>query len=233
MIQKYIFLTSFNTAKLYGGHEGDTQEWISYRMRIFMEYTRRSLENQTNQDFLAIYHITPQSEEIIRNELKKYKELPNNIIFVVDKYRAIQEYLAGAERVYVSVLHSDDMYRQDFIQYLHDYVPSKDVHLLIHKKGYAYNIDTGIVGYYDSVAPNFYTQIFEVKDYLEYVMYYGELFHAYQRLMVHDSNFGYMYMLGVHDKNTYTAYKRAFPNIFRDKQVILNWKEIIKSFGLQ
>lgn len=232
MVEKYIFVTSFNTAKLYGGPIGYTQEWISTRLKIFMEYTRKSLECQTNQDFLAIYHVAPCSEDIVRKELSKYEKLPDNIVFTTDKYKIIRNYLVGADRVYCSVLHSDDMYRRDFVQYLHDYIPSKDVHLLIHKRGYAYNMNTGILEYYKSSAPNFYTQIFEVKDYLGYVMYYGEVHHAYQGVFTHDANMQPMYMLGVHDKNTFRSYHLKFPRSYGEEQVIPDWKEIMESFGL-
>ena len=52
-----------------------TKEWIESRINIFMNYTLKSLQAQTNQNFLALLQYDDRSKSLIKYELDKYKIL--------------------------------------------------------------------------------------------------------------------------------------------------------------
>ena len=68
---------------------------------IFMKYTRKSLENQTYQDFLTVVVYEPESEQIINNILKEYSNLPKNIIFTKNSSIPINDYIKDGDEVLV------------------------------------------------------------------------------------------------------------------------------------
>lgn len=66
----------------YIDEEGKDELWIKNRINVFMNYTYKSLVNQTNQDFTALIIYDDKTENIVISELVNYGELPENIIFI-------------------------------------------------------------------------------------------------------------------------------------------------------
>ena len=64
--------------------KAQTKEWIDPRIDVFMDYTAKSLINQTNQNFKCILRHTPGTKEVIHDSLSRYPKLPDNIIFTDD-----------------------------------------------------------------------------------------------------------------------------------------------------
>lgn len=235
-MKKYIVAIRFNSDQEVATRckvDCLSEEWIKKRLEIFNLCTRKSLEMQTNQDFMAVVAIHPSSEEIVKKLLKAYPTLPANIVFTSNRNKVIEGYIRGADKVFVSSLDSDDMYAPEFMQYLHDYHEREDETLIIFTKGYVYNLYTHIIDEYESPSPPFYTQIFKVKEYLDYYRYYHLIRHWYMQRFKHTAISKPLYMIILHDKNSYGNYKNIAPRVFGTEQVLSNWKSVKQQYHLQ
>ncbi len=234
MKTRYVIYTRFNSdhvlSKKY--HVALTKEWIKHRMELFNRYTRKCLQLQTNQDFLNIVHIHPDSKLIVEQELLNHPPLPKNIIFTSDKITAIENYLQDADQLFISNLDSDDLYNPHFVQFLHDYKPKENTSALICQRGYIFNSQTHIVDKYFSSSPPFFTQIYTAEEYLSYAKYYPPLAHGYMRFFNYEAITEPMYMIVLHDQNTWPKYKLHVPRCFGNEQPLSNWKEILKEYDL-
>ncbi len=236
MITRYIIVSRFNSdiglSQEYHITDSLTEKWIAYRMEIFNRFTRKSLEFQTNQEFLCLLTFHPDSTDIIQKELLKYPPLPSNIVFTSDKKSLIENYILNADQLYLSNLDSDDMYHPKFIQFLHDHKVQSDKPLLIYKNGYIFNTNTGIINNYYCQSPPFFTEVFDVKDYLSYAMYYPPLAHGYMEYFAHETILDPMFIVILHNRNTWPNYRYHVAQVFQDQQVLGNWQEILKEYLL-
>lgn len=139
--KKIIISISFNTKKLPQYEQGLTSKWIHNRIKIFQKYTRNSLENQSNQDFITLIEYEDKTEKDIKKALGNYKKLPSNITFIPKSRleRKMKEQLAGYKYLYLVRLDSDDLYRKDYIKQLHNHQIRKQVQAIINQKGYMYD----------------------------------------------------------------------------------------------
>lgn len=48
------------------------RDWIENRMKIFMNYTLKSLKGQSNQNYIALVRYDRSTEKLIRQALSKY-----------------------------------------------------------------------------------------------------------------------------------------------------------------
>ncbi len=153
--------------KTYGRNENlrFTEGWIENRMRIFMNFTRKSLEKQTNQDFTALYVYEDSTEELINHALPKYSHLPENIRFIkkTEYNSAIDSLTTGYDELYLTRLDSDDMYANTFIQKLHDYKPKEETEALLCQYGYIYDCINKRLGEYYHYQFTFYTFIYKLN----------------------------------------------------------------------
>lgn len=143
-----------------------TQEWIDYRIDIFMKYTYQSLINQTNQHFIAFLHYDPTSKAKIQHSLKRYPPLQSNIKFVPDMDAAINEAIQNYTHFFLVHLDSDNMFHPSMIKTLF----TLDVYSLqyvICQSGYILDLTTQRLAFYSHPLPDtFYTFIYSTSQYL-------------------------------------------------------------------
>lgn len=146
-----------------------TEEWINKRVAIFMDFTLKSLTNQSNQNFLAFVVYHDSSRQFIEKALKNFPDLPFNIRFVSSSEyeEAVIKTLDGYKFFYELHLHSDDAYHRDFIEQLYQYKPAPQTKVLICQNGYIYNSLTEELGEYYNFSSSFNCLIYKVTDYLK------------------------------------------------------------------
>ncbi|MGL4344198.1 MAG: hypothetical protein ACRCTE_03295 [Cellulosilyticaceae bacterium] len=143
-----------------------TQNWIAYRLSVFMKYTYVSLVRQYNQNFRAFIQYDPASWNILRQELAKYPRLNSNIIFTPHIEGKMVEYIRGDAYFCLVYLDSDNMLSPQFVESLYR-EPVGNTEVLIHTKGYVYEETTRQVGVYSYPAPDtFYALIYPSYKYL-------------------------------------------------------------------
>ncbi|WP_164670812.1 glycosyltransferase [Virgibacillus doumboii] len=150
-------------------HAHLTEEWISKRMNIFMNFTLKSLINQSNQNYLAFIVYQDSSRQFIEKELQNYPNLPFNIRFVSSSEyeEAVIKTLNGYKYFYELHLHSDDAYHKNFIEQLYHYRPSPQTKVLICQNGYIYYSITEELGEYYNFSSSFNCLIYKAADYLK------------------------------------------------------------------
>ena len=132
-----------------------------------MKYTLQSLKKQTSQKFTALIRYAEASEDLIKDALKKYEELPRNIRFIPNKSNIdVQKKLSrGSENIYLVRLDCDDTYHKTFIRQLHAYHPKPDTCALINQAGYVYDSVNHRMASIMKPSPPFYTWIYKAEDY--------------------------------------------------------------------
>lgn len=138
--------------------KAQTKEWIDPRIDVFMDFTAKSLINQTNQNFKCILRHTPGTKEIINDSLSRYPKLPDNIIFTDDGDNLIKEIISPYKYVFHIRIDSDNMFSPDYIDqlykienfllglrypvkddhwgaisYIHEVIPTPSYMIIIHK----------------------------------------------------------------------------------------------------
>ncbi|MGM0876113.1 MAG: glycosyltransferase [Bacillota bacterium] len=168
--KKIIITIEFNSRS--DNHDdykiGLTPEWINYRMSIFMQYTLKSLINQTNQNFITLIQYAESTEKLIKQALAIYEPLPDNVQFVPHKSHndQIKEQISGYQYLYLVRLDCDDTYHKTFIQQLIDYQPKKSTQALINQNGYVYDSINNRIAPFRHFSPPFYTLIYKTQDFI-------------------------------------------------------------------
>ena len=147
------------------------EDWLRYRIGIFMKYTRKTIENQTYQDFLTVVVYEPESEQIINNILKEYSNLPKNIIFTKNSSIPINDYIKDGDEVLAVRLDSDDMYHPTYFERLINYNHKEGTQAIISQDGYAYDTSSNRLTTYHHQSPPFYALVYSVKDFMSGVRY--------------------------------------------------------------
>jgi glycosyltransferase involved in cell wall biosynthesis len=145
-----------------------TEEWINKRIFIFMNFTLKSLINQSNQNYLAFIVYHDSSKQFIEKALKNYPKLPFNIRFVSSSEyeKAVIETLNNYKYFYELHLYSDDAYHKNYIEQLYHYRPALQTKVLICQNGYIYDsITDELAEYY--LSSSFNCLIYKVTDYLK------------------------------------------------------------------
>lgn len=210
--------------------EAYTLEWIKYRIKIFQEFTLRSLKLQTNQNFNYFLCYQDGTEEIVKAELNKYDKLPDNVHPVMkSKYHdEIKKCIKGYDSVYFVRLDSDDAYHKSYVQQLYDYKLKEGTVSLINRYGYIYDSTNKEIGKAFSKVVTFYVFIYKVKDYLD-----GQVFNPdvtdvdteqYIALKVpHEFIEKRNYLWHVHNKNAVTNFDSWFiqvDDVTMDEKII-------------
>lgn len=197
----------------YMAHLGKEELWVKNRINVFMNYTYKSLVNQTNQDFIACIIYDDKTEKLIVSELMKYGELPQNIIFIGQSIvdALIKEKIAGSEYVYFVRIDSDDMYHKSYIQKLYDYTPLPETTSLINQLAYLYDSFYNKLYVCHAKILSCYTLIYKSEDYLSGVIptvitnqLDAQMDIAYHVLNREEME-GLNYVWHVHSKNTITS----------------------------
>lgn len=148
--------------------QAHTLEWINYRMSLFMNYTLKSLLKQTDQDFQAYVLYSSYTEELVHSALKDYPPLPSNVHFIPgpDYIKYISNNIQGTDFYYEVSLHSDDMYHENFIDYISQYDPQADTEVLLCQNGYLYYSPTHRLIPYFNFSSSFNCFIYPTADFL-------------------------------------------------------------------
>ncbi|WP_165452418.1 glycosyltransferase [Paenibacillus thalictri] len=185
---------------------GLTQEWIDYRMSIFMKFTFQSLKKQTNPHFTALIQYADDSVNQIRKALEKYEPLPSHIQFIPRSHfhEFICHHINGYEYFYFVRLDCDDTYHKSLIQQLSDYQPKKTTCALINQSGYLYDFTRNRVVPVYFPSPPFYTLIYKTQDYLKeqklFAGGHGAVIKLNHEILSKSGNRNYMIV--VHKRNT-------------------------------
>lgn len=208
------------------------EEWIRYRIDIFMKYTRKSLENQTNQDFLAIIRYHPKTEDFINKILLQYPKLPNNIVFTYDIKETIKNknFLNDEDELLYVRLDCDDMYKPDYFEILMKYEHKEDTEVIISQNGYIYDIASKRIANYFDESPPFLAYIYNGKEFKEGKSYRHPNGHAGAITLKYELIDGYNYIVIIHGNNTSSKFnkpKHTLKELYGDE-----YKDVIKKFKL-
>ncbi|MGL6173104.1 MAG: hypothetical protein ACRC1P_00635 [Cellulosilyticaceae bacterium] len=210
-----------------------SEDWIRNRLKIFMNYTRKSLENQTNQNFIACLSTYEESMPFINELLKQYPPLPENIIFTPHKEVFINNYIKDGDLFYLVRIDSDDMYHENYIQKMYDYEAKPNTSCLVCKQGYVYNEQEDVLAYYANTSPSIYTQIFSVSDYLSVYQHYLELSHTIAHRFPYEPLMDRNFIIVVHGHNTWQSFLQSYDkHLITDKDEIIRIKKTFGSFNL-
>ena len=172
--RKVVFSIPFNNVNIFNQYQtASTLEWITYRLNIFMHYTLPSLLNQTNQNFIALIYCNPETFDFIHITLKNYPPLPQNILFIRpdESQQILSNFLKDTQYLYEVSLHSDDLYRKDFVEYLYHYNPLPETEVLLCQNGYMYHSPSNRLLPYFNFSSSFNCFIYLAADYLKGVRY--------------------------------------------------------------
>lgn len=186
-----------------------TKQWIDDRVAVFMKYTLRSLQAQTNQDFLTAVLYADETEPLIQQALSAYAELPSNVQFVpFSKTRdVIYHYIAGSEDFYLTMLGSDDMYHRTMIQQLYDAKPRPNTEVIINQLGYCYDQTSHRIAVWRHESPPFHTYVYKTADYLKGKRYQVVGGHLGAIKLKHETIADrYNYMVVIHGSNVSTRF---------------------------
>lgn len=234
MAGKAIIINSMLNVNPYSANlkECYSLEWIRNRIKIFQEFTLKSLKLQTNQDYNFFLCYDDSTDEIVQAELNRYEPLPDNIHVVMkSKYLfEMLKYLQGREYVYFVRMDSDDAYHKTYIQQLHDYKPKLGTVTLINRSGYLYDSVNKEIGKCYCKVVTFYTFIYRVQDFLS-----GRIFNPdftdidteqYIALRVpHEFIEKRNYLWHIHNSNCITTFGSWFTQIddaTKDPEIIEN-----------
>lgn len=143
-----------------------SKEWIDDRMDLFMNYTLKSIKNQTNQDFVYLIKYNEQTNMLVMEALKRYKPLPKNVKFVLDyEFRAeIIKDIDKYDMVYITRIDTDDMCHKTYVQQLYNYTPKKDTKVLINQNCYVYDSTENKLIQIKYLCPPLYTLLYTPKE---------------------------------------------------------------------
>ena len=209
-------------------------EWNRNRLKVFVDYTLKSLKIQTNQDFMVLIKCRDVMKEFIIKEINKITSIPNNIRFVgfsKEYLMQIEELITGYRYFYEVRLDSDDMYHKTFIDLLHNYNPKDRTEVLINKKGYIYDSISKKMATFGYTSPPYYTFIYKVEDYLEGFRYKLKEGHGSAIFLKHEILEDYNFMCIIHkynDSSSFEYLKRFIGESIEDDK-----ENILKEFGIE
>jgi hypothetical protein len=206
-----------------------TEEWIRYRINVFMKTMRISMESQTYKDFVCLVRYHPSSKEIIEKILREYKKLPSNIIFTLD-ISIRKNFVSKEDEVYYVRIDSDDMYHPTFIEKLSKYNHKPDTKVLISQNGYIYDsINHRLAKYFDQ-SPPFLVYVHQGQKFINGEFYAHPNGHAGATTLPHEILEGFNYCVVVHGKNTSTRFDKK--GYTKEEIVGEEYTRVIKEFNI-
>ena len=159
-MDKFIVYVPLNIKFPHLGNNTDSK-WLQYRLKIFRDYTLKSLINQTDSDFRVAMVCCEESRDVLRNEEIALRRVSPDFMLVKDFYFSVKELYEDSleddwEYIYLLKIDSDDMYHKDAIAKCKSSLIKEDRPRLIwFKHGYDYDIRNNKMWYMD-FAPSFY-----------------------------------------------------------------------------
>lgn len=207
------------------------RDWIENRMKIFMNYTLKSLKGQSNQNYIALVRYDRSTEKLIRQALSKYPPLPPNIKFIdANSYnREIINSAKGYDHLYIVRLDSDDLYSKSYIQKLHDYNPKPRTQVLISRSGYIYDSVNHRIAKYFHKSPPYHALVYRVQDFINGKRHRLPKGHWSALELTHELLDGANFISHVHSQNTLFTFNKNYTvgPIITDREEI---KNILKDF---
>lgn len=227
--RKIVVFSSFNYYSFY--EASFSEEWIKYRMNIFMEYTRKSLESQTYQEFIAIFRYHPKSHAIITKVLSEYPKLPNNIIFsYIGIEKLTNDFINDEDKVFYVRIDSDDMYIPDYFERLMNYKHKEDTEVIISQHGYIHDHLNKRLATYFHESPPFLTYIYNGKEFKNGKRYTHGNGHVGAINLKHELIDGYNYIITIHGNNSSSIFenpKYKLKELYNDE-----YKKVINTFKI-
>lgn len=251
---RHYLYVPFTGLGLYGGFRGN--RWLRNRITVFKNYVIPSLLAQTNKDFTLWVGWRPEERtnpHVI--ELKKWLDTqPLKTIFTYgglcfwdDKFpddvararmatnlhlslRDLVDDIGDVDYVYMTIQPSDDCYRYDAVDMIHQALAHDSIQAFGFSKGYIMNYATKEVSEYNpKTNPPFYTIKFKKSVFIEpqeHIHYAPIKSHEYvadhlKYAVLDDRGF----LVGTHGENVSTYYNHPFKG-----EVVDN--KIEKSFGI-
>jgi hypothetical protein len=176
------------------------EEWIKYRIMLFTGYCLKSLKAQSNQNFTALIKCREETIPFIKKEMG---ELPDNVLIVgvVEYEQKIKDLIKGHENLYLVRVDSDDMWKKDFIEWLHNYTPKPETELLLNQYCYNYDIYEDRLAFYFLISPQSYVLLYKVSEYLEGKRYSLPGGHRSAIIKIHEIIPGANYLDTIHKVN--------------------------------
>jgi hypothetical protein len=188
----HFLYVPFTGLGLRGGYRGDT--WLKNRIRIFKEYTLKSILNQTNQNFVLWISWRPEDyNNPIVEDLFRHLSGIESLDFVFtyrgpcfwdDKYENDKlmhrlantlprlEPLVQGDHVLMTIYPSDDMYMSDMVETMQNW-PSDNVDVMGYLDGYIMQYSTKKIAEYNpETKPPFFTIRFPRDVFLDPVKHY-------------------------------------------------------------
>ena len=231
MNKKIIIQIPFNVQGFNENNELNS-EWIKYRLKIFINYTLKSLIAQTNQYFTALLKCKDITLPIIKKEIGS--GLPENILIVgKNEYQnKIKELIKDYNYFYSVRMDSDDMYVKTFVDMLHNYPPKSETEVLINQNCYVYDIYQKRIAYFWYNSPPSYTLIYRVKDYVEGKRYYLKNGHGGAILLKHELISGINSLDTIHKKNDSSTFHSSNWDKWKEIEEKEEIKNILNDFGI-
>jgi len=196
-MRKLVIRMMFNNRGL--DHNELNKDWIKYRLKIFQDYTLKSLINQTNQDFIVLLSVRKETIDYVKRKLKK---APENIMVIDRKYKEMmKEFIKGYDYLYLLRLDSDDCFINNWIDRIHKCQPREDTEVLITQNQYDYEVATGRLASYWYKSPPSYTLIYKIDDYKKGKKYYLRNGHGGAIKLKYELVDGYNMLSCLHDRN--------------------------------
>jgi len=130
-------------------------EWVKYRLKLFHDYTLKSLLNQTDQDF----EIWVFCGQCYKEYTSSYNWHPR-VKVIHNRYEFFREYLVKSEEDYLTItrIDSDDMYHKDAIKVIKENLVKNpdDFTRMAFRRTYSWDRFSNVMGkYFQSHPPQF------------------------------------------------------------------------------
>lgn len=251
----HLLMVPFTGLGLHGGYRGD--DWFRHRIKIFKEYTLKSLLNQTNRDFIIWLCFRPEEKDnpICQKFARYMLRIDQPCIFTFggipiwdDKYKndnllerlkvilpELESAIKKKEYIYETCQPSDDFYHRKEVEEIQEHKPAKRK-TLIHFKGFVLNKETQRVAEWNptTINPPFYTIMypydifFDPQKHFDYMR--GSKSHEdVIRLFDCVKLPDYRYCVMVHERNISTNWWHPFRGRIYSRP---EGREILKNFGI-
>ena len=238
------------------GNSQHDNEWIEKRIKIFKDFTLKSLLNQTNKNF--VHWVSWRKEDKENRLVRVLDSYLNNRgyphVFTygglclwddrkrneqVEFKQRLEQSLpllapfVKEEYVYQTLLDSDDMYRKDVVEEIQE-LPYKEKGAAGYRSGFVMNfLNNTLARWNPQTCPPFYTIMFDKETFLNPEKHYYYTHYHSHEYVEHFFDFislvGKKFIVGIHDDNTTTNWGHRFRGDTIEGEYKL---QRLKDFGL-
>jgi hypothetical protein len=237
-MNKIIFESKFNTyfngftdkIKKYNGNNETKKDWLNFRAELTKKYCIPSLVNQTNQNFIAYFYCRAETIDYIK---KLFGNLPQNIKLITPG--GLLEQLGNIEEDYLYSVRvdSDDMWKNDIVEKLHNYKHKPETEILINQWCYNYEVHNKRLARFFYPSPQSYVLVYNSKEYLKGKRHRLERGHMGAIKLNHEILEGANYMDTIHGTNICSRFDSNTWQQFKEFSNIEEKREILEKFGVK